>query len=178
MPQMRDSLLVVGCGNNLGGDDAAGLKVVPLLASAWRGRTAVDFLIMPKAGVELLDIFDREETVLFIDAVTSGRMPGTITISPLPANNIQQRSSIGSTGFGISEILALARSLGRRVPRTILLGIEVSARYNGGLVTEPVARAMNYIVEQFEEVRVLLNTREPIAFEPDPFPALEAVARA
>jgi hydrogenase maturation protease len=175
---MRDSLLVVGCGNNLGGDDAAGLKVVPLLASAWRGRTSIDFLIMPRAGVELLDIFDREETVLFVDAVTSGRAPGTIVISPLPATGVQQRSSIGSSGFGVVEILALARSLGRRIPRTILLGIEVAARYNGGLVTEPVARAMNYIIESFEEVRVLLNTRELIAFEPEIEPAYKEAVRA
>lgn len=179
MPDIRDSLLVVGCGNNLGGDDAAGLKIVPLLATGWRGRSSVDFLIMPKAGVELLEVFDREETVLFIDAVTSGREPGTIIITPLPSPGVEQRSSVGSSGFGIAEVLSLARSLGRRVPRTILLGIEVAARYNGGLVTEPVARAMNYVIESFEEVRILLNTRELIAFEPEPQgPALKEATGA
>lgn len=178
MVNTRDSLLVVGCGNNLGGDDAAGLNAIPLLAAAWRGRTSIDFLIMPRAGVELLDVFDREETVLFIDAVTSGREPGTIIIAPLPADGVRQRSSIGSAGFGVAEILALARSLGRRIPRTILLGIEVTARYNGGLMSEPVARAMNYVVESFEEVRVLLNTRELIAFMPDPVPVFKEAAGA
>lgn len=160
----EQTLLVIGCGNGFSGDDAAGFHAVRMLAPLHKSGD-VRFLAMGRAGIEMLDVFDREMRIVFIDAISSGRRPGAIVVTPLPTVGIVQRSSANDHGWGIAEVLALARSLGRSVPQTTLIGIEVpDAR--SPLLSPVVAGAINFLLEHFHELRTLVVAREPYVFEP------------
>jgi hydrogenase maturation protease len=161
----EQGLLVIGCGNGFSGDDAAGFHAVRMLAPAHKSN-GVRFLAMGRPGIEMLDVFDREERIVFIDAISSGRRAGSIVVSPMPAPGVVQRSSVNDNGWGVAEVLALARSLGRKVPQTTLIGIEVTEERDA-LLSAPVARAVNYLLENFHELRTLVVAREAIVLEPE-----------
>jgi hydrogenase maturation protease len=158
-------LLVVGCGSEVAGDDAVGSELVQLLARL-HPRGDVRFALLPRPGLELLEVFEHEEHIVFVDAIVSDRDPGTVLIAPLPSDGVRLRSSVAAEGFGIDEVLALGRSLGRRVPLTTLLGIEVSGCGQASLLSEPVAHAMNFLIEKFDEIRTTFGKRETIAITP------------
>jgi hydrogenase maturation protease len=157
-------LLVVGCGNGFSGDDAAGFHAVRMLATTHRSAD-LSFLAMGRPGIEMLDVFDREDRIVFIDAIASGREPGAIVVTPLPAEGIMQRSSASEDGWGIAEVLALARTLGRSVPQTALIGIEIGDP-NAPLLSAPVAHAINFLLDNFDELRTVVLSREPLVLDP------------
>lgn len=160
----EQKLLVIGCGSGLAGNQAVGAHLVTLLAAAHRNGTR--FLAMDRAGLELLDVFEREDRIVFVDAITSGRKPGTIVLTPLPSDEVLQTST-AREGWGLNEVLALARSLGRRIPQTMLLGIEVE-KDDAPLLSEAAARATNFVLDNFDDLKPLISARELLVLEADP----------
>jgi hydrogenase maturation protease len=151
-------LLVVGCGNPLAGDDSAGVEIVGRLEKRSSPAEGEQFRTVRSAGVELLETFSAAEVVLFIDAVWSGAPPGTLHLVPLPAGNIEPRSlrSLSSHGWGLAETLDLARTLGRHVPKLMLLGLEVGEVSPGAARSPAVGQAVTLLVEQFPRLQSLL----------------------
>jgi hydrogenase maturation protease len=172
-------LLVVGCGNPLAGDDSAGVEIVGRLEKRSSPADRDQFRTVRSAGVELLETFSAAGVVLFIDAVSSGAPPcdpepaaggstsrgptgggppGTLHLVPLPAGNIEPRSlrSLSSHGWGLAETLDLARTLGRHVPKLMLLGVEVGEVSPGAVRSPAVEQAITLLVEQFPRLQSLL----------------------
>jgi len=113
--------LVIGVGNALRGDDAAGLQVARRLrelgyenAHESKGETA-----------SLMELWQGADTVLLADAAQSGAAPGTVTrldvsTRPLPSAFLH----CSTHAFGVAEAVELSRSLGSLPPRVIVFGIE------------------------------------------------------
>lgn len=160
MVRASDSILFIGCGTPSGGDDGIAQTLTMRLATEHAGRTNVRFDSVGTPDVDLFELFDTEDHIVFLDAVTSGREPGSIVIAPLPCSGISQRCAVGG-GDGAAGLLALARSLGRRLPRTTLVGIEVSG--DAAETASPlVVQSANWIAEHFDELQHLLAAREMI----------------
>ena len=179
MPRSRTAprLLVVGCGNLLAGDDGAGVEVVERLVEA--GVEGCQLCLMPSGGVDLLEMFPAADVVLFVDAVTSGAPVGTLHLVPLPpagsvssgdkdmsggdgdiaATVVVPRavSSLSSHGLGLLEAFELARALGRRVPRIVLLGVEIGEVTQGAPRSIAVERALATIVLGFSRLQALAS---------------------
>ena len=153
-------LRVVGCGNPYAGDDSVGLEIVRRLRAGGDGDC--ELLEMPQAGVELLNLLEDAEAILFVDAVSSGAPPGTLHLAPLPSPGIEPRTlgSLSSHGWGLAEMLGLAGVLGRQVPRLVLLGVEVGTVEPGRARTPAVEEAIQTVVEKFTEFRALLTEPE------------------
>jgi hydrogenase maturation protease len=151
-------LLVVGCGNPLAGDDSAGVEIVRRLEDRSDPALRDQFRTVPSAGVALLETFSAADVVLFIDAVSSGAPPGTLHLIPLLPGEIEPRAlgSLSSHGWGLPETLELARSLGRRVPNLMLLGVEVGEVSLGASRSQAVEQAITLVVERFAHLRSLL----------------------
>jgi hydrogenase maturation protease len=151
-------LLVVGCGNPLAGDDSAGVEIVRRLEDRSDPALRDQFRTVPSAGVALLETFSAADVVLFIDAVSSGAPPGTLHLIPLLPGEIEPRAlgSLSSHGWGLPETLELARSLGRRVPNLMLLGLEVGEVSLGASRSQAVEQAITLVVERFAHLRSLL----------------------
>jgi hydrogenase maturation protease len=134
---------VIGLGNAVRGDDAAGLL-------AARAVGGVELEGDPSA---LLDLLDGAPAATLVDAVASGAAPGTVhrfdaSAEPLPAS---LRSSTSTHAIGLADALELARALGRLPRRVIVYGIEGAAFAAGDAVTPAVARAVEHVAAELRK---------------------------
>jgi hydrogenase maturation protease len=153
----RPPLLVIGCGNLSCGDDRAGLEFVrKLRPQACAQYTARE---LPQLSVDLLELFKDADTILFVDAVETGAPPGTLHLVPLPYAGLQTRSlsKVSGHGWGLAEVLELARSLGREIPRLALLGIELESVEYGEPLSPVVKQSVHLALESFPRLRALLS---------------------
>jgi hydrogenase maturation protease len=156
---------VVGCGNPWASDDGAGIEVVRRLRAS--GRSECELLELPQAGVELMETLAGAQTVVYIDAVSSGAPAGTIHLVHLPAENIEPRAlgSVSSHGWGLAEILRLMTTLGRPAPRMALVGIEIESAAPGAARSPAVEEAVRIIVERFPALCDALMSEENRAWQ-------------
>jgi hydrogenase maturation protease len=113
--------LVAGLGNELRGDDSAGL----LAARAVRALLLDNVDVEEHSGdvAALAESMARHAEVFVVDAVVSGAAPGTVR--ELNPDGALTRSRSSSHGLGVPEALTLARALGG-APHVRLIGIEGS----------------------------------------------------
>lgn len=117
---MADAPLIVGLGNELRGDDAAGLSVVELLTAAGVAAVRCD-----GEPIEVLELMRGREHVILIDAA-AGERPGRIwhieaAERELPLE-LADRSSTHLVG--LAEAIGLARALGMLPARLEVIAIE------------------------------------------------------
>ncbi len=131
-------MLVIGLGNELRGDDAAGLEVA-------RRLNPEGFGVRVHAGeaVDLLEMWSGTDAVVLVDAVRSGASPGTVHridagAEPIPAR--LRRTS--SHAISVAEAIELARALGRLPRRLVVYGIEGREFSAGATLSPPVQSAI------------------------------------
>lgn len=136
--------LVIGIGNPVAGDDAAGRLVARKLAS----RDDRDFDVDEASGeaADLLSRFDGRRRVILVDACRSGAPPGTIFSfdakkGPLPVG----LGAMSSHGFGAAAAIELARVLGQMPEELLVFAIE-------GENFEPETRPSRAVCEAVAEV--------------------------
>jgi hydrogenase maturation protease len=116
--------LIVCVGNSLVADDGVGSRVYEaLLTEHLPGTIRLERLGV--LGIELLDLFDREDDLVLVDAAKWGDVPGTIKVhqtNPLEATH----SAVCAHDIGFTEALAIGRLLApSRLPqRTTLVTVE------------------------------------------------------
>jgi hydrogenase maturation protease len=149
--------MVIGLGNALRHDDAAGLEIARRLrARARRDRIAV--YEHEGETLALLDIWKGADAVVLVDAIRGDAPPGTIhrfdaTSAPIPA---RLQSSCTTHAFGIAEAIELARTLRRLPKRVVLFGVE-GRRFDAGsgLSEDVEAVAAQLLEDVFSEARLL-----------------------
>ena len=117
------SALVIGVGNDTRGDDAAGLVVARRLRK--KGIPNVTCTDAPTDALSLIGQWDEVPLVVVVDAASSGAAAGTVhridaLQGPLPC----LLRPMSSHGFGVIEVIELARALGRLPSRLLVYGIE------------------------------------------------------
>jgi len=135
---------VICVGNELRGDDAAGLEVLRLLEGALpEGVRAVACEGEP---VSLLLLWEECDTAIVVDATQSGAQPGTIRRLPVHDDPLPDELRRTSTHLlGVAEAVELARALGKLPPRTIVYGIEGGSWDTGAGLTPEVAEAAEVV---------------------------------
>jgi len=120
------SILVLGIGQSLRGDDAAGLETVRLWQQRYpQSASCVRLETNELAGLELLDLLDGMDAAVIVDAVHSEAPAGTL-VRLGRAQLAAFKPEAGSThGWGVAETLRLGVSLYPRMAncRVILIGI-------------------------------------------------------
>lgn len=141
----------------MAGDDCAGLEVLRCLEA--QGPRDCDLRSFHYAGIEILEIFDEADVILFVDAVSSGAPAGSLHLISLPSSDVRPRmlQSISGHGWSLLETSNLARALGRRVPKIILLGIELEGAIPGATRSAAVNEAIDRVVEGFSVVESWLR---------------------
>jgi hydrogenase maturation protease len=148
---MSPEVLVIGVGNALRGDDAAGLAVAENVRAQAPDSVAVR--VCEEEPSRLIDAFDDADVVFVVDAVSTGAPAGTLhrfDASDAPVPSRELRSSTHALGIG--EALELARALGRLPRRTVVFGVEGS-EFNTSeemtpAVREGVSRATVRVLEE------------------------------
>ena len=105
--------------------------------------------------VGLIEDWTGADTVILVDAVSSGAVAGTVhRLDPL-SEPIPAALSQGSThAFGLAETIELARTLDRLPPRLTVYGIEGERFAAGQRLSPPVSAAVDAVRE---ELRGLLG---------------------
>ena len=113
-------MLIIGVGNEMRGDDAAGL--VAARAFHALGVSAVE---SDGDAASLMQLWKNQPEVIVIDATRSGALPGTIHrfdahLEPLPAAMF----GFSTHRVGLPEAVELSRVLGELPAKLIVYGIE------------------------------------------------------
>jgi hydrogenase maturation protease len=134
--------VVIGVGNAMRGDDAAGVEVALRL----RG-VACD-----EEPSRLIEAWEGADAAVLVDTVVSGAAPGTIhrfdaSEEPIPARAL--RSS--THAIGLAETIELARALGRLPKSVVVYGIEGASFEAGAPLSPEVEAAVSRLVTTIEE---------------------------
>ena len=142
----RPSVLVIGIGAELRGDDAAGLIALRLLRTM-DPLEGVGFLECADDGLNLIHAWEGVDVVILIDAVSAGLPPGTITtidVRDCTASLSKLQSS--SHHIGLAETIELGRALHALPPVLILYGVQWGDTHPGETLSPAVVPAIDRIV--------------------------------
>jgi hydrogenase maturation protease len=118
------SVLVLGLGNPLRGDDGVGPRIIEELARRGlpEGVTALD---VGNAGLDLLNVLEGWERAVIVDAAEMGREPGCfVRFTPDEVRLARSDDRHSLHDAGLSEALALADALGRTLPELVIFGVQ------------------------------------------------------
>lgn len=143
-------VLVVGLGTDHRGDDGAGLEVVRALRE--RVGPGVELLEGPADATALLDRWSDRDRVIVVDAVVSGRPPGTLhRFDDLRTDLPAAFDATSTHGLGLAHAVALGRSLGRYPRRLSVWGIEAGNVRMGDGLTEAVGHAVREVTDRLTD---------------------------
>ncbi|MCB1505301.1 MAG: hydrogenase maturation protease [Hyphomicrobiaceae bacterium] len=141
--------LVIGIGNPLAGDDAAGRLVARQLAA----RT-VEFDVAEADGeaTRLMSLLGGRKRVVIVDACRSGAPVGTVLKfeaheRPLPVD----LSTLSSHGVGLAEAIEFARMLGGLPQHCTVYAIEGACFDLGQMVSQPVLASVDSLAALLRE---------------------------
>jgi len=156
--------LLLGLGNDLLTDDAAGLLAVRLA-----GRLAdetVDVVETSACGIALLEHFLGYDRAVVVDTIRTGRRaPGTVV-----EVGVQELGTVLAPSphyAGLPEMLAVARALRLPFPQEVrILALEALDPFTVGTrLTEPVRRAIPHLAAR---ILTLLESPEARGRRPAP----------
>ena len=137
---MINNTLIIGIGNRYRGDDALGC----LLADEIKTQCPADAEVIEHDGepAALIDLWKDRQTVILIDAVSSGTTAGTIHRIDLQQQTLPDKFRSYSThAFGIAEAVELARVL-NKLPRYIIFyGVEGKSFASDTQLSAPLQKA-------------------------------------
>jgi hydrogenase maturation protease len=120
---MPRRVLIAGIGNIFLGDDGFGVEVVGRLSGRRlpEGVEVVDFGIR---GMDLAYALHEDyDLVVFVDATPRGGEPGTVYLIE-PEIEEDEPVSLDTHGMDPVKVIRLARALGARPARTLVIGCE------------------------------------------------------
>ena len=143
-------MMVIGIGNDLRGDDAAGLLVARRLRERQPDLKVLESSADP---ITLMEAWEGETRVVLVDAVESGGTPGELYRheaheQPLPADFFH----CSTHSIGMAEAVEFARNLQRLPEQVTVFGIEggnfqADAEVNAS-VLETIEKLAQQILEE------------------------------
>jgi hydrogenase maturation protease len=121
---MPRSILILGLGNPLRGDDGIGPRVIEALnrRELPAGVTALD---AGTGGLGLLQVLEGWERAIIVDAADVGREPGQFArFTPDEARFVGSQDATSLHNAGLAEALALAGALGQPLPELVIFGVQ------------------------------------------------------
>jgi hydrogenase maturation protease len=150
---MSPSVLLLGLGNPLRGDDGIGPRVIEALNRRGlpEGVTALD---AGTGGLDLLQVLEGWERAIIIDAADVGREPGQfVHFAPGEARLIGAEDVSSLHNAGLAEVLALADAIGHPLPEMVIFGVQPAKIGWGEGLSEAVEATLADLVDEvLEEV--------------------------
>jgi hydrogenase maturation protease len=138
--------VVIGIGNPMRGDDAAGVAVAERLRP--RVPVGVEVIACNEEPSRLMEAWDGADRVVLVDSVSSGAPPGMLHRFDADEEPVPARAFRSSThAIGIAETIELARALGRLPRRVRVYGVEAGGFATGASLTPDVEAAVAFLVK-------------------------------
>jgi hydrogenase maturation protease len=150
---MAKAVTVLGVGNLLCSDEGVGVHAVRALAERRREDfPGADFLDGGTLGLNLLPYIEEAESLLILDAVDGGCMPGAIL--ELDGDSIPRYAGIKLSEHQVTlqEVLGLARIRGRLPRRMLLIGMQPGELSTGDELSPEAAAALPEMLVRAEAV--------------------------
>ena len=144
---MSPRAVVIGIGNVLRGDDAAGAAVVERL----RGRVpdGVEVASCDEEPSRLIETWAGADAAVIVDAVASGGPAGSLHRFEAGETAIPAHALRSSThAIGLADTIELARALGKLPPRVLVYGIEGRDFGTGRPLSPAVEAAVESVVTE------------------------------
>jgi len=143
------SLLILGLGNDLLGDDGIGLLAAQALEHSGGGSVTVTGSAL--SGLYLLDLIEGYDDLIVVDSVL-GDHPGRVRRLSLEAFGPGVAPSAHYAG--LADALAGARHAGMRVPsRVVVVGVEIGEGQTlGSAVSPQVLRGLPEVVRHVRRI--------------------------
>lgn len=132
--------LVIGLGNPLMGDDGVGLAVLEQLRLGWEVPPEVELVDGGTWGMNLLPLIEGCDRVLLLDAIRTGRAPGTVVALSGDAVPRGFDHKLSPHQIDLREVLGLAMLRGTLPPELAAIGVE-PASVAMGITLSPEADA-------------------------------------
>ena len=147
---------IIGIGQRLRGDDAAGLEAVRLwqetcLINDERPNVHVELAELP--GIGLLSLLVDSRVAILVDAVHSQAKPGEVYVLNEDQLEAFSEGSGSAHGWGVAETLLLGRQLNPSTlpEKLILIGIEAGELRPGEALSPDVRSALPEVVRLIEQ---------------------------
>ncbi|MDA0164885.1 hydrogenase maturation protease [Solirubrobacter ginsenosidimutans] len=138
-------VLVAGIGNVFLGDDGFGCELARRVS--FEGVDVADFGIR---GMDLAYALADYDVVVFLDATPRGSAPGTLYLIEPDLDGVPL--DVDAHAMHPVSVLALAKTLGGELPRTLVLGCEPAAVEEFTGLSDPVQAALDGAEKLLEEV--------------------------
>lgn len=154
---MSIPFVLIGVGNEYRSDDGVGLIALRELRN--KGFPYTRYIESDGDGADLVEAWINAETVILIDAISSGAAPGTIYRFDALTQRLPLTFSSQSThAFGVAEAIELAHVLHQLPPRLTVYAIEGKHFVAGLGLSSEVEQAMHVVVERVtDEIRGSLS---------------------
>lgn len=152
---------VIGIGQSLRGDDAAGPEAVRRWMEKFpetAGRPEVQIETSELPGLALLDMLNEVDAAVLVDAVQSLARPGTIhRLSEAELESFTSDSK-SAHGWGVAETLRLSKQLTDAKANVRIIGIEAEQMELGNRLSNAIEEVMPKVCNVIEEeINNLLN---------------------
>ena len=117
-------VLVLGIGNLVMSDDGAGVRVVQKLQREYCFPDTVEIMDGGTLGLDLLPKLEGIGRLIVVDAVETGKQPGTcirLTGAELP---IALETKVSPHQMGLKDLLSVAELLGHQPGEMVLIGVQ------------------------------------------------------
>ena len=118
-------VLILGVGNLLLSDEAVGVRIAEQLLKRNDIPSYVEIIDGGTAGHDLIDLIEKREKIIIIDAVDGGCEAGSIyrfTPQEIKNNPVYHMTSLHQ--LGILEILAFSQLFGHPPKETVIFGVQ------------------------------------------------------
>ena len=155
LPTQMSGTIVLGIGNRLGGDDAAGSCVVDMLNHRQRKAkilraaeiTAIDAGIVPESYTSVI-CQDRPELLILVDAADMALPPGAFRAIPPEKISVL---SFSTHHMPLSMFISYVQEFCGKV---LLVGVQPERTEMAGRISKAVRKSMRELVEVILEGRV------------------------
>lgn len=150
------TIKIIGIGQSLRGDDAAGLAAVNLWYETYQvkvSRPNIQMELVELPGIGLLGLLEGVRAAILVDAVHSGAKAGMV--HSLAENQLEAFTggSGSAHGWGVAETLLLGRTVTPSAlpEKLILIGIEAGQLNLGEMLSQEVKSALPEVARLIEQ---------------------------
>lgn len=155
--KLSGTIKIIGIGQSLRGDDAAGLAAVQLWQQRYQANNErinlqVEFAELP--GIGLLNLLEGNSITILVDAVHSNAKAGTIHLLSDDQLEAFSNGAGSAHGWGVAETLSLGHKLiSSSMPKKlILIGIEAGNLLLGESLSPEVESALPEAADLIEQL--------------------------
>jgi hydrogenase maturation protease len=147
------SILVLGIGNLVMGDDAVGVLVAQRLQQEYLFAGNVEIMDGGTLGLDLLPKLENITNLIMIDAVETGKKAGTCVRLCGEELPIALQTKVSPHQMGLKDLLAVSELMGHSPKEMVLIGIQPgSIEMEIGLTTEVQAQLGTMVTSVLSEL--------------------------